>query len=215
MEEQFRCSICKEKLKLSEDTKSYQTLDEHVCDPNSIPISKHYFYCDNEKCEASKKEVFWDTGGDFYGNDYNDLNFINNLRSSFGSLSRQLEIEIYKKGLEKDKRLSPILCLWLYQPMIDYIYTADKDGNVLSKKWKIILLKRDKNIVSGSYCIHVVYFWKTYPYLWKKFRNNLKIKQYKEAFKKSFNRAFIYRSFEIFVKILFYKYYRKVEENKN
>lgn len=41
----MKCPKCKRELVKGEGTKIYQTVDEHVCDPNSAPGAKEYYVC--------------------------------------------------------------------------------------------------------------------------------------------------------------------------
>ena len=59
----YKCPFCKSKLKVS-GKREYETLEEHVFDPNGEPSSKDYWEC---TCNKSKG-VFWGIDGDMYGN---------------------------------------------------------------------------------------------------------------------------------------------------
>ena len=83
------CPACKKELNWGGSLR-YQTLGEHVSNPNRESPERSFYYCDNIKCGASapvesrsrlvlsekaKKTdpnsvcVFWDADGDLYGRD--------------------------------------------------------------------------------------------------------------------------------------------------
>lgn len=66
----MRCPMCQSKLQESNFKKNYQTLVEHVSEPNEKPIAKTFFICRNDtECELQYFEgndVFWDHVGDIY-----------------------------------------------------------------------------------------------------------------------------------------------------
>lgn len=65
----MRCPLCQNKLRESNVKKVYQTLCEHVSEPNDKPIAKTFFICCNTKCEyhySSNNDIFWDNVGDIY-----------------------------------------------------------------------------------------------------------------------------------------------------
>lgn len=61
----MRCPQCKTTLILSVEKVSYQTLGEHVCDPNGDPPARTYFFCPEEDC-VLHDSAFWDDDGSFY-----------------------------------------------------------------------------------------------------------------------------------------------------
>lgn len=65
----MRCPLCQNKLHKSSSTKVYETLNEHVCDPNGKPDAKMFFMCLNGQCKfrySVENDVFWDYMGDIY-----------------------------------------------------------------------------------------------------------------------------------------------------
>lgn len=157
--EQLHCPKCHKPL-ISGKEQRYETLSEHVCDPNNTtrPL-RPTLVCNNINCPASKEDIFWDSYGDFYG--WNKkFEFDDDINSAFPSNSRKLDIEIYKKGLKKEIRLHPALMLWLLQPIIEFKYKADEYGNVLKRWWIIKWLKKDKWYKKDEYGYHIYY---TFP----------------------------------------------------
>ena len=61
----MKCPNCKTELILSQETRKYETLNDHVCDPNGESPERFYFYCPNENCILSTA-AFWDDWGDFF-----------------------------------------------------------------------------------------------------------------------------------------------------
>lgn len=205
----FHCPVCRATLEISEDKKVYETLDEHVSDPNGELPARHYLLCPNETCIANERKVFWDWYGDVYTKGFFRFSdhCIQKIDSPFGSFSRQSAIEIYKIGLKDKTHLSPWLTFRLIQLYIEYHYKANTDGDVLSRRWTIGFLNYDKR---GKRFAFVGHWWySTLKFLWRRFHS-----RGKKDFKQSYNRDFIYRAFEFVVKILYRKEYLKSLEPK-
>jgi hypothetical protein len=199
----------------------YETGIEHVTDPNreEYPLRDKY-QCTNEECITKRSDIFWDYYGDRYGSIKidgkrvydDDKYFVDSNDSPFGSDSRSRNVEIYKKGLKDKTFLHPALCLWFLQPMIEHTYVADNDGFVLKKGYKLLFLKRVDGM--SGYCCHFSTCWSTWSYLFRK--NKRHLKNYKETqnpdclvemFSPAYNRAWVYKWFEGFAKIYWFKYY--------
>lgn len=212
----WKCPCCMNYI-IDGPKERYQTLDEHVCNPNGQSPMRTTLICSNEKCITRKNDTFWDSYGDMYGGiGIEDSEFINSNNSPFGSLGRKLNVEIYKVGLKKKTYLPPFLLLWFYQPVIEYTYKADEFGNVLKRGFNIIYLKKDDGHFNNTYCIHVTPFWRTWKFLWDRFKRNinryeddLNSRHLESAFKPSYNRAWVYRSFEKIVQILYPNYFKQ------
>lgn len=174
----WKCPCCKSPI-VEGKSEKYQTLDEHVSNPNSPSPSRPTLVCSNSECISQKSDIFWDFHGDRYGGyDLKDSDFINQNDAPFGSLSRRLNVEIYKKGLKSKKYLSPAWCLWYYQPILEHEYKADEQGKVLRHWIKIGFLKKDDRF-GKNYCIVVIPFWRTWKFLYSRFKRN--IKSYRET----------------------------------
>lgn len=65
----MRCSICKSNLILS-DKKCYETLGDHVYDPNGTPPERDSYVCSNNECISHQAGGFWGIDGDFFYKDY-------------------------------------------------------------------------------------------------------------------------------------------------
>jgi len=207
----YKCPACKTKLIVGEGTKRYETLCEHAIDPNGEPPERQYLVCPNYKCAISSSDVFWDWYGSAYGSYKLSKHCINGLTSPFGSIERKNEIEIYKRGVTRKTMLPSWITFNIFQLYIDYHYTADTDGNVIKIRRSLEFLKKDDK---GRFLYGGSWWWGTFKYLWKKFKRNRKYKSRNE-FKKSFNRAFVYRAFEFIMKVRFFNSYRKSLKNKN
>jgi hypothetical protein len=205
----WKCPICKSLL-INGENKKYETLCDHVCNPNmdDHPYRPTYI-CPNKECKANIEKVFWDESGDIYGGfKIKENEFINLNDAPFGSLARKLNVEIYRRGgLKRKIYLSPALTLWIYKPFIEYHYTSNTDGDILSRSWKLGFLKKDK-ILNNNYCVVVISWFSIWKYLWKyRFRNN-------NIFEKSINRNFPYRLFEFFLKIIYFRKYLKYTKDE-
>ncbi len=206
--EKWYCPVCKSEV-VYEKHRNCQTLDEHVCDPNGTPSSKPTYHCSNPKCICNKQKVFWDWYGDMYGGfKIPDTTFINGNDSPFGSHSRKQNVEIYKKGLPRQKYLSPWWTLKLWQPMIEYHYKSNTDGEVLKKWTKIEFLKKTAGF-DNKYCTHVSLWSHTLNFLLKNAKRHYRTNQIERLFKKSNNRDFIYRFAEKLVILLYLRTYLK------
>lgn len=129
----MRCPVCKSDLILGEGKRAYQTLVEHVCDPNSDVNEKEYFICSNKSCEI-QPHVFWDDFGDAYssGNDYFDLKERFGILYPYGSSRMKSWVEH-----EKTDENFTLLNLFFIKWRAVFQYKADTDGNILSRKLKI------------------------------------------------------------------------------
>ena len=93
------CPRCLSPLNKGKDLRIYETLVEHVIDPNGIPTHKEYYYCSNDLCPTRKYDIFWD----FYGSDYRTMAsmkeslFILDCANAINSNSRKHTLEIRKK----------------------------------------------------------------------------------------------------------------------
>ena len=78
----FLCPNCETELVLGPGTKVYETLCDHVSDPNSDSLpAREYYVCPNAACELHDK-AFWDDWGDFYSSsDVHDWYHNNRLDS--------------------------------------------------------------------------------------------------------------------------------------
>lgn len=141
------CPICKSVLVVTGQER-LETLDEHVCDPNGEVCLKDKYECVNKRCSAYNR-IMWEEGGDLYWKgewsrkEY--FNFIDRNESPFGSFSRQMNIEIYKK--DENFLLCTIFGRKIY---VKYLYKSNEDGDILSRKWKFELITKDGTIyISG------------------------------------------------------------------
>lgn len=212
------CPYCQ--FQLSKDLdKKFETLSEHVCDPNNEygrPL-RPTWKCYNDDCPCSKEDIFWDESGDLYG--WSNINFYNDISTAFPSIARRLDIEIYKKGLKKETRLSPALMLWFLMPVIEYHYKADDYGNVLKKSWSLTWRKKNKLFGKGGY--YIGYTFPLHMIIWslKRKRRLIKNIEHSSEFRvKELKREFEpiaswdkrwWRHFTLFLsKIIFRKYYK-------
>lgn len=62
---EMECPICGSKLILGTGTKKYETLSDHVCDPNNDVPDRPYFVCPNDRCKLHGNS-FWDDYGEYY-----------------------------------------------------------------------------------------------------------------------------------------------------
>lgn len=211
------CPCCKSPVEIN-GTERYETLLDHVSNPNrEVYPERDKYQCTNDECITRKNDIFWDYHGDRYGRIKGELGgdnyFIDKNDAPFGSYSRQANVEIYKKGLKSKTYLHPAWCMWFLQPYIEYEYTADKNGNVLSTRRKIKFLRKEKG--RENYLIHFSFCWHTWSFLFSRFKRHIEyykkdgnINELKSAFEHSYNRSWEYRTFEWFVEKFYNRYYK-------
>lgn len=215
----MHCPNCHNKLADGEPRK-FETLSDHVCDPNRLnyPL-RPTFICTNPECFISSTDVFWDESGDLYG--WIERGKVkNDLTSAYPSISRRLDIEIYKKGLKKQLYLHPALMLWFLKPLIEFNYKADDYGNILKRSYKLKFLRKDSWNDKFGYHIYYTFplasIFRSIKYDWYKIsdikKNGLtdyKKNQLKEMFKPiaSWDKRW-WKHTELFIsKIIFKKWY--------
>lgn len=171
----MKCPICKAEL-ISNEMAYLETLDEHV---NCVePTLKSVYICSNNDCITRKKEseVYWNRDGEIYGawgNTYDGINL-----GPYGSFERKMQVSIYKVGLPDKKYLSPLLLFGIWQPLIEYAYQSNENGDVLKRGFQIHFLRKGKGF-GNVYCVHVSLWVKTWKFLWKRFKKQIKYNDYK------------------------------------
>lgn len=207
------CPCCKSEIIIGSE-KRYQTLDEHVCSPNDDSPMRLTLICSEPSCITRGHDVFWDADGDMYGGfTIPDFTFIGGNNSPFNSLARRLNIEIYKVGVKDKTELSPAWLLGFYQPIIQWEYQANENGEVLKRSFSIRYLKKAGG---KKYSVYVTPFWETARFLWDRFKrsrdNYRKTKSQfalEQMFKEANNRAWVYRTFEKLVQLRYRKYFNE------
>lgn len=141
------CPICKKELVVTGQER-LETLDEHVCNPNGEICLKDKYECINETCSAYNR-IMWGEDGDLYWKNgwsrKEYFNFIDGNEAPFGSFSRRMNVEIYKK----DENF--LLCtIFERKNYVKYLYKSNEDGDILNRKWKFELITKDGTIyISG------------------------------------------------------------------
>jgi hypothetical protein len=230
----MKCPVCKSELVKGKDEK-FETCSEHACDPNKTDYPlRSTWLCGNKECELDKYDYFWSESGELYSSDIpwgtkSKINWIGDNDAPFGTISRRLNVEVYKKGLKKKIYLHPAFCLWFLQPMIEFEYTSNDDGEVLSKKIKINYLKKDKD--RGEYCTYwsssfstlKLYFksFRRTRIAWKKHKTSFMRRELKDDFKiQQYNTRWEYKFYHWYVNTFCKKlksslYYYDLDSIKN
>jgi hypothetical protein len=130
-EKEMFCPACKSKLVLG-GLKKYETLLDHVSDPNGESEPAHTFICVNPECEVSKRDCFWDTMGEFFSRfNPKEIKFINNNDAPFGSFQRELNAQLHS-----EKRhyfyIGPKKYAWTLS--FNWIVGANENGEVIKKR---------------------------------------------------------------------------------
>lgn len=117
--ELMRCSVCRETLMPT----GFTEVSNHPCEGSHITVK---WTCSDHPA------VYWDTEGNMYTEDWKEAKnytHINGFYSAFQSMARQIDVETYKHDEDKYIKLTK---KWALKRC--YSYTADLDGNVLSRK---------------------------------------------------------------------------------
>jgi len=162
----MRCPICGSEL-VEGMGRRYETLEEHVSDPNGTPSLKPTYVCENTQYKyplSDKKtncpfqhSIFWDIMGDFYvlkgfGDTIQEHeDFLKNqlahnqMFQARDSHSRKMQIDVYKK-----KKIE-LFRLFRWRWAIDFKFTGDEDGNVVRRRPHIQMFSTDDNGNSWTY----------------------------------------------------------------
>ena len=123
---------CKKEL-VPMDEKHYESLEEHVFDPNGTPSLKTGYGCPAVECDANKLGIRWTDDGSLYigplFRKLREVKFVDDNDAPFGTFDRRQKVEIYKT----DENYNIIKTPWFYVKR-KFCYKADEDGNIL-KKW--------------------------------------------------------------------------------
>ena len=133
------CPSCKTFLEVTGQER-LETLTEHCFDPNGVPSLKDVYECLNPKCGCFTV-CMWDYEGAVYTQkgmykEYKTVEFIDNNTGAFGSFTRQVNVEISKH--DEDIRL-PFFFGYVF--VIAYKYKSNEDGDILSKKPFLQIIK--------------------------------------------------------------------------
>lgn len=148
----MKCPICFTDLSIGEKQK-YETLSDHVCDPNGDLPYRITFVCENKTCKLHQNS-FWDSEGEFYTSlSFSEVDDIfnvpesdrwtdtnkNSCHAAMGSFARKVWFEVsYKEQTKK-------IFFGKYGFFIKAIIEADDDGNILKRRYKIEWLEKDGN----------------------------------------------------------------------
>jgi hypothetical protein len=171
--EDLYCPICKKKLEI-DGTFIY----EDICNTD---IRSDKYICINKECGLYKKS-FWNDSGEYFCGELGlfefEKKFGHTKYAAFNSISKNSEVEIYKKGLKKKTMLSPALTLWWLKPYIEHNYKADNWGNILKRSYKLKFLKKEKD--ADDYYIHYISGVRMFFFSINYFKSN-KYKPYKKT----------------------------------
>ena len=107
------CPVCRRQLKATCEG-YYETLDEHVCDPNSAPTKRTGYTCINNICVAHTLGAVWIYNGEgpydipYYKYGIVKKASVNSIDHPFGSYWRKIKAEERVKLVSE--MLHPIYC---------------------------------------------------------------------------------------------------------
>ena len=205
----MRCPICKTELIVTGQER-LQTLGEHVGDPDGVPSFKDTHQCPNKECEACKDGLVWDDYGSFYSYIREDIpygkkyEFIDGNDGAFGSFQRESNVTNGKHDED-----FVLLSLYKIKFKVQYLYEANQDGEILSRKAKIFTYYRQGygwcQYISG---IHMFFYCLScFKRLLKRERNQYTIAELRGNFENSWDKRWWKRLFVWYINT----FYKKVK----
>ena len=89
------CPACKTRLHMMDKARRYETLSEHVSDPNATPIHKPIFMCLTNNCPVNiKTGAYYGIDGGLYSKNTNPKEYWD----AIGGLSYHVEKDMKKRG---------------------------------------------------------------------------------------------------------------------
>ena len=134
------CPLCRSELAITGQAR-LETILEHVECSEEISL-KNKYECSNEDC-PTRNVVFWNQDGELYTHEYvayKSLKFIDDNDAPFGSHQREFNVTCYKHDEDYDLYVGR---KWRWQ--ITFTYTANENGEILSRKRHLKFWKRDKS----------------------------------------------------------------------
>ena len=153
------CPVCSEEIVVTKH-KRYESLCEHVSDPNGLPSIKPGYTCLNVSCIANQMDATWTEDGALYMVGTRDeYDTIKSLSSSGTYYAKRSWEEGYEKMIMKQKKFTIKFNFWFYLLVIEpqYRQTSIEQFNYTweLRKIKFSWYKRNSD---GSY-IGVFTFW--------------------------------------------------------
>jgi uncharacterized protein YbaR (Trm112 family) len=147
------CPICKTTLVLK-DQGYYETLGEHVSNPNGYPSLKDGWGCPNEACPANKDNLSWlsDGEGPYHEKIGIEYPYINNNSGPFGSYQRKSNVAF--PDYFKKKRLW--VNLWAFKLVFEWKLTGDEEGNIVTRRIHCDLITRKNTMYTSG--IHMFFY---------------------------------------------------------
>lgn len=142
----MNCPCCRTKLVITGQQR-LETTEEHVCDPNGTPCMKDAYECLKSDCPAFGQGM-WESGGEYFCKDYKvKLPFIDDNSGPFGSFSRKLNVEIYKR--DENFTICEVFG-WKFKIVFNYL--SNEDGDILKKRPKLEIWRKDAQL--GGYILY-------------------------------------------------------------
>lgn len=143
-----RCPICTVEL-ISGEHKRYETLSDHVCNPNGDLPERETYVCRNTGCDAYWDQLFWDYEGHGpYNSDFGQsYKYIDGNPCVIPSFSRKLYAEIYDKSQDSTILRTKRLLIKRKARRV-----ADEYGNILEQSYSHDFYYGSGR---GSYCLWI------------------------------------------------------------
>jgi hypothetical protein len=166
----MKCPICHTELVITGQAR-LETLEEHVCGSGREVSLKDKYECPEKNCLAHGIYC-WNEMGEEYVEDFVKSRKFDKLNMApYGSFQRQMNVEIYKKGLpDRTKSIK----IGRYKMFFEYKYVADEDGRVLLRKKVFTMTKQDKDCPDCHIYVSNPFerlWWKMFPPKWLKQMN--------------------------------------------
>lgn len=145
------CPVCRKELQKWQML-HLQTLDEHICNPNDLPLLKRAYRCPDQKCPTRIYDIFWNRAGERYSDKYitseerKAIPFIDNNDAPFGTFQRRINVEVYKKDENKEIVRLPKWFPGVFSGMkicTEWGYTSNNDGKILKRRLGFKYIRKD------------------------------------------------------------------------
>jgi hypothetical protein len=129
----MECPCCRSRLVKGKEQKQFETLNDHVSDPNedSPRPFRDVYRCQNSLCEARRRMLFWSEDGEGpYGVIGDSIVWIDNNYGPFNSHARRMHFQISYHDEDRSLR-----CRW-FMVKREVTYESNFHGDKVGKRVK-------------------------------------------------------------------------------